>query len=181
LYAASDPDALYTSPGVEGSVRDRMIECQRRYITLSGGGCDVVHAASDSIYVRAVGGSRLYDVIVQDFYVHDSQFIDNAHSVNFVNVQDTTVRRVEVSDAQWNGINFSVFEDGGATFTGNVVDQVYSHDNGHTGMNLWHGGDASAATGTIVRHSVFHGDSVGIYAANVGNDPGEAIGEIECL
>ena len=181
---AGDPGSGYTSPGVEGSVRNRCFDTDVGYLTLNGNGADCRYSTGYGFALYGAPGSRSIGSIVQDFIVHDVMYGFGQVTQGFtaVSVQDTTIRRIKAYRCGWNGIQLTVWSTGEAAFTGNVIEQCYAYDNDHSGFDVHNINDSSPMTGVVFRHNRAHNNhEEGMYFFNESSGPNGNISGTICM
>jgi hypothetical protein len=174
LYSASNPATLYTSPGLEGSDRDRCIESEKSYLTFSGNGCDVRYSIDDGIFNRGNTDDRNYSVIIQDFTVHDIDY-DNGKGghgmgIRSINCQDLIVRRCECYRISWDAFQIMVWAlTGEATFTNNLHEDCYVHECQHSSFDSQGTAGKTRMTGTTFRRCRVENSNGGFYHTNTNS------------
>lgn len=170
LYAASNPGTLYTSPGVEGTIRDYGVDLEdRSYITLTGNGGDIRYSWEAGIWNRGGSGNRNYNVTIDNLRVHNIAYgfgSGQGFGIRNINCQNLLISECEVYYCGWNGIQLTVWAVSEAAFTGNVIEYCYAHDCDHGCFDTQVGSSASPLTGTVHRYCYARNGTVGFYNSN---------------
>lgn len=169
LYAPSDPDTAYTSPGVEAVTVNHTVYLNgKNWVTLNGNGAEVRYASENGMYFRITTGS-----VIDNFRVHD---IRPGHGGAYYCVRthrcdDFAARKIEAYKAGWNGFSIGQLWDTADSNSGFVFEDCYIHDNSHNGLDICPGvAGATISDIAIRRCRVYNNSQNGIYLRSVATN-----------
>ena len=152
VYAATDPDARYTSPGVAANVRSQTIQStDNDYLTFQNITCQYAQQ-------KFSGAARMVGITCQDMVYQE---IGQGTGTSYINglytygVDDLIVRRCTAYKCGWNGMSF----EGGNSATALiniVVEQNECYENGHNGIDFKPTAGGIDVIGPIIRHNLLH-------------------------
>ena len=151
VYAASDPDARYTSPGVEAVVRTYTIYgLDKGYLTFQD-----IECRYSLMYLNS-NTSTFYGITVQDMvFAHCGEGMENVNGLWIRSADDVLVRRCDASYSGWNGIGVV---SGAATtpLTNIIIEENHTWANGHNGIDMKPSLDGQNVIGPIIRFNSSH-------------------------
>jgi hypothetical protein len=163
VYAASDPDALYTSPGIEGNTRAFCIDgSDRGYITYQNLTLEKAATANIRVDKQTSGGNVIIDAITSNNAGRQGIQVDGQSAkINNVTVKNCTVTNYarDIQYAIWPGIHLD--GSGGDNFTvqGNTITKPHVGSDTNQERN---GIDVITGDNTLIERNYLEGTEHGI-------------------
>ena len=172
VYAATDPDARYTSPGVEAGARNNCFNLtDLSYTTVQDLECS---QTLGSPVLAHSNSAQHTDISLIRIVSHDASKENNGQTIYFDSVNNGLISECEVYNSGWNGIaitcNWGIYDQ-----SGTVAEKCYIHDiPDHNGFDIHIRNNAGSLSDITVKHcrieDVGSGEGIFVYNENSNAD-----------
>lgn len=179
LYSSGgNPGTVYTSPGVEGSVRDHCFRCDQSYVTIDGNGAELYYGQGQGLFIY--NNNQITGINVDNLRCHHTKtpWGQPVHIVNCLNSNFTRIEAYE-SGTDGNAFQITVWAYDETTFGNILVEDCSFHDSHHSAFDLiMLTGRSPLANVTVRRCRGYDSRHQGFMFLNANTGPGYEASEI---